>query len=557
MKITLAQLNPTVGDIPGNINALTAAFYEAHKEGSDLLVLPELYLSGYPPQDLLDRAWFIQGIMQGLERIRDLSRELPSPGILLGTPYPGQRPGKGLYNSALLMAGGEIVALRHKSLLPSYDVFDEARYFDPAPLIEPVCFRNQVLGISICEDAWNDPALWPQQRMYTLDPIQILADKGAQLFINISASPFHVGKEDLRFQILKSHSRKHQSSFIYLNQVGGNDELIFDGRSMVLGAQGQTLKVFPGFEEHLATIDTAHLSKPGSYYPKDPIQSTYQALVLGIRDYMKKCGFTKAVLGLSGGIDSALTACLACTAVGPANVLGISMPSSHSSRGSIEDSRLLAGKLGMEFKLIPITSLYEAYIDTLNPHFKNRSADTAEENLQARIRGNLLMAFSNKYGHLLLSTGNKSEMALGYCTLYGDMSGGLSALADVPKTLVYQLSHYINREREIIPSQIISKPPSAELRPGQLDQDDLPPYEVLDRILHYYIEESLSVRDLIHMGFEREMVKWIVKKVDGNEYKRRQAAPALKVTGKAFGMGRRMPMAAKIDSGEGSGLSPF
>lgn len=557
MKITLAQLNPTVGNLGGNIKALTAAFYGAHKQGSDLLVLPELYLSGYPPQDLLDRPWFIQEIMQGLERIRHLSMDLPSTGILLGTPYPGQRPGKGLHNSALLIAGGEIVAVRHKSLLPSYDVFDEARYFDPAPLIEPVYFKNQVLGISICEDAWNDPALWPEQRMYPLDPIQILADKGAQLFINISASPFHVGKEDLRLQILKSHTRKHQSSFIYLNQVGGNDELIFDGRSMVLDAQGQVLKVFPGFEEHLATTDTEHPPQPASYYPQDAIQSTYRALVWGIRDYMKKCGFSKAVLGLSGGIDSALTACLACAAVGPANVLGISMPSSHSSRGSVEDSRLLAGNLGLEFKLIPIAGLYEAYIDTLAPSFIDCQPDTTEENLQARIRGNLLMAFSNKYGHLLLSTGNKSEMALGYCTLYGDMSGGLSALADVPKTLVYQLSHYINRDREIIPTQIISKPPSAELRPGQLDQDDLPPYEVLDRILHYYIEDSLSVQDLIHMGFDREMVKWIVKKVDSNEYKRRQAAPALKVTSKAFGMGRRMPIAAKIDNGDGSALSTF
>jgi NAD+ synthase (glutamine-hydrolysing) len=557
MKITLAQFNPTVGDIGGNIKALTVAFYEAHKEGSDLLVLPELYLCGYPPRDLLDRPWFIQDIMQGLERVQNLSRELPSTGILLGTPYPGRHPGKGLYNSALLIAGGEIVAVCHKSLLPSYDVFDEARYFDPASHIEPICFKNQVLGISICEDAWNDPALWPERRMYPLNPIQILADKGAQLFINISASPFHLGKEELRLQVLKSHTRKHRSSFIYLNQVGSNDELVFDGRSMVLDAQGRTLEVFPAFEEHLATIDTKHPSQPSPYYPQDPIHSTYGALVLGIRDYMKKCGFTKAVLGLSGGIDSAVTACLACAAVGPANVLGISMPSSHSSRGSVEDSRLLARNLGIKYKVIPIAGLYQAYIDTLNPHFKNRSADTTEENLQARIRGNLLMAFSNKYAYLLLSTGNKSELALGYCTLYGDMSGGLSVLADVPKTLVYQLSHYINRDREIIPTQIISKPPSAELRPGQLDQDELPPYEVLDRILHYYIEDSLSVPDLIHMGFDREMVKWIVKKVDGNEYKRRQAAPALKVTGKAFGMGRRMPMAAKIDSGDGSYLSTY
>ncbi len=548
MKITTAQLNPTVGDIEGNLINLQNAMYMGQKDQSDLLVLPELYLTGYPPQDLLGKPWFIKRIIEAIEKIKAFSLHFEQMGILLGTPYPGSLPGKGLFNSALLIQQGQIIAAQHKSLLPSYDVFDEARYFDPAVSIEPVRFKDEVLGISICEDAWNDASLWPDNRMYSYDPIQILSDKGASIFINISASPFHAGKEDIRYRLIRSHARRHKKIFIYVNQVGGNDELIFDGRSICLDSRGEPLHICPAFQEHTATIDTQQTGSITSYHPVDEIESVYQALVMGIGDYINKSGFKKVVLGLSGGIDSALTACLACAAVGARNVLGISMPSPHSSRGSIDDSRILAGNLGMEFKVIPINDVYAAYIDTLTEHFENHPPDTTEENLQARIRGNFLMAFSNKFGHLLLSTGNKSEMALGYCTLYGDMSGGLSVLADVPKTMVYELSSFINQKEEIIPVQIITKPPSAELRPGQVDQDDLPPYEILDKILHCYIEESASVPDLINMGFDAETVKWIVKTIDRNEYKRRQAAPALKVTSKAFGMGRRMPIAAKIQA---------
>ncbi len=545
MKITIAQLNPIVGDIESNLKNLQTVMHMGTRDQTDLLVLPELYLTGYPPQDLLSKSWFIERIILGIERIKEYSQEFEQMGILLGTPYPGDLPGKGLFNSALLIQQGQIIAARHKSLLPSYDVFDEARYFDPGINIEPVPFKDELLGISICEDAWNDPSLWPEKRMYPCDPIQILAEKGASLFINISASPFHAGKEDIRYRLISSHAKRHKKMFIYLNQVGGNDELVFDGRSICLDSSGEPVCIFPAFQEHTATINTQQAGS-ASYSPVDEIESVYQALVLGLRDYISKCGFNKAVLGLSGGIDSALTACLACAAIGSHNVLGISMPAAHSSRGSVEDSRLLAQNLGMEFKVIPITDVYNEYLNTLAESFKDKQPDTTEENLQARIRGNFLMAFSNKFGHLLLSTGNKSEMALGYCTLYGDMSGGLSVLADVPKTMVYELSSFINKHQEIIPTPIIIKPPSAELRPGQVDQDDLPPYEILDKILHYYIEESASVPDLITMGFDAELVRWIVKTIDRNEYKRRQAAPALKVTSKAFGMGRRMPIAAKI-----------
>jgi NAD+ synthase (glutamine-hydrolysing) len=548
MKITMAQLNPTVGDLEGNYAALRKSMYKARQDNSDLLVLPELFISGYPPQDLLSKPWFIDRIVQYIDRIKDFSNSFANPGILLGAPWPIKFTGKGLLNSALLIHQGRIIGSQHKSLLPAYDVFDEARYFDSASHIEPIPFKGELLGINICEDAWNVPAFWDGQPRYEFDPIQILAEKGASLFINISASPFYIGKGDTRYQLVKSHAGRHNKSFIYVNQVGGNDELIFDGSSFALDARGQALAVFPAFQEHIATIDTTNPPLPADEIKSlTEIEAVYKALILGLKDYIRKCGFKKVVLGLSGGIDSAVTACLACAALGSDNVLGISMPSRFSSPGSVEDSRLLAANLGMAFKVIPIEKIYNSYIDSLYDDFKGQKSNIAEENLQARIRGNILMAFSNKFDYLLLSTGNKSEMALGYCTLYGDMSGGLSVIADLPKTMVYELSHFINRQKEIIPASIISKPPSAELRPGQVDQDDLPPYEILDQILHYYIEESYSIRQIISSGFDSEMVKWVVKNIDHNEYKRRQAAPALKVTGRAFGTGRRMPIAAKIN----------
>jgi NAD+ synthase (glutamine-hydrolysing) len=546
MKITLAQLNPVVGDIEGNLSKIPNLLEQCRKENSDLLLLTELFLVGYPPKDLLERRWFIQKVQQAVEKISEISTMHPQTGILCGAPLPtSKNTGKGLYNSAILVHEGKILNRHHKSLLPTYDVFDESRYFDPAQEINTVTFKGETLGISICEDAWNDPQLWPRGRFYTCDPMEVLAKKGATLFMNISASPFEMGKEEIRYRLIRGHAQKHRIPFVFVNQIGGNDELIFDGRSFCIDKNGEPICIFPNFKEHVQTIDMHLSGTPGLYVPQDKIESVYEALILGIRDYMRKCGFYKAVVGLSGGIDSALTCCLAKEAIGGRNVLGISMPSPYSSKGSIEDSRRLAERIGIQFKVIPITEIYDSYLVTLKEHFQGRETDVTEENIQARIRGNILMAFSNKFGYLVLSTGNKSELAVGYCTLYGDMSGGLSVLSDVPKTMVYELADFINMKSEIIPKEIIEKPPSAELKPNQLDQDTLPPYPILDKILHYYIEEESSPEEIIGMGFDPETVKWVVRTVERNEYKRRQATPGLKVTSKAFGVGRRMPIAAK------------
>ncbi|NLU49720.1 MAG: NAD+ synthase [Syntrophomonadaceae bacterium] len=548
MRITIAQLNPVVGDIEGNLAKTIDTISRSSKEATDLVVFPELFLVGYPPRDILDKPRFIDKTQQAIRELIHVSARYPETGILVGAPLPtGEQPGRGLYNSAVLIHQGRILAARAKTLLPIYDVFDEERYFDPAQEVYAVPFKDHKLGICVCEDAWNVPELWPQRRMYTSDPVEALARDGATVFINISASPFTVGKEGIRYRLIRNHARKHGIPFVYVNQVGGNDELIFDGRSMFLDGEGQPVAICPSFQEHVQTLDVRRTGSPDRYVPQDRIESVYEALVLGVGDYVRKCGFKKLVIGLSGGIDSAVTCCLAAEAVGSENVLGISMPSPYSSAGSVEDSRRLAGNLGVKFKVIPITSVYNSYLETLGEHFAGKQPDITEENLQARARGNILMAFSNKFGYLVLSTGNKSELAVGYCTLYGDMSGGLSVLGDVPKTMVYQLAEYINRESEIIPREIIEKPPSAELRPGQLDQDSLPPYEVLDQILNYYIEENLSAQELIELGYSPDTVKWVIRAVNSNEYKRRQAAPVLKVTTKAFGVGRRMPIAAKYE----------
>jgi len=547
MKITIAQLNPTVGNINENLAKLAYAYSEGAKAGSDLVVFPELFIVGYPPRDLLDPPWFIERSRAALAEICKISSQHSDTGILFGMPWPHALAGKGLYNAAVLVYRGEVWGCQYKSLLPIYDVFDEARYFDPAPGVCLLDFKGKRLGISICEDAWNDPDFWPGGKIYDLDPIHALARQGADILINISASPFHAGKEETRFNLITNHARRHKLPFVYVNQIGANDELIFDGRSMIIGADGEPLLIAPAFEEFLTTIDLSDNKNPRvEFVPSEHIASLKQALVLGIRDYMKKCGFRKAILGLSGGIDSALCAVLAVEAVGPDNVLGITMPSPFSSTGSVDDSEQLAENLGMPLKNIPISGVYQAYLTALTEHFSGKPADITEENIQARIRGNILMAFSNKYGHLVLSTGNKSELAMGYCTMYGDMSGGLSVLADVPKTMVYELAHYINRDKTVIPEAIITKPPSAELKPDQKDQDTLPPYELLDQILHQYIEENRSMSQLIAEGFDPDVVRWIIHNVDRNEYKRRQAAPGLKVTAKAFGAGRRMPIAARI-----------
>jgi NAD+ synthase (glutamine-hydrolysing) len=548
MIITISQLNPIVGDLNGNKSKIINTLSQCSESASDLVVFPELFLVGYPPKDLLERPWFIEKTQHAIQELMQISAKYPKTGILFGAPLPtGKDVGKRLYNSAVLIYQGRILIVQHKSLLPTYDVFDEMRYFEPALMINTVSFKGETLGISICEDAWNDPELWPKGSIYSFDPIEVLARKRATLFINISASPFFMGKEEIRFRLIRNHAQRHQLPFVFVNQIGGNDELIFDGRSLCLDRAGEPIMICPSFREHVQSTDTSLDGMPGLYVPQDKIESIYEALVLGIKDYMRKCRFTKAVVGLSGGIDSAVTCCLAKAAIGGENVQGISMPSPYSSKGSIEDSRRLATNIGIRFKVISITEIYHTYLETLKEHFAGKEEDVTEENIQARIRGNILMAFSNKFGHLVLSTGNKSELAVGYCTLYGDMSGGLAVISDVPKTMVYDLANYINRKSEIIPRAIIEKQPSAELKPNQVDQDTLPSYPILDKILHCYIEEVYSVEEIINFGFDGETVKWAAKMVEKNEYKRKQAAPGIKVTTKAFGVGRRMPIAANYD----------
>ncbi len=544
MKIAMAQLNSTVGDFDGNLSKIGDALTSVSAASPDLLVLPEMFLTGYPPQDLLERSWFIDAADEALESLAQLSTRYPSIGILVGTVLrTGHVIGRGLVNSAVLLLDGRIMAVRGKSLLPTYDVFDEARYFDVAESVAGFAFAGEELGVTICEDAWNDPSLW-RTRIYGTDPVEELAGAGVKLLINLSASPFYAGKDETRYRLMSGHAARHGMTVVLVNQVGGNDELIFDGHSMCVAPDGSLLEYLPGFEESVRIVDTE--SRGGTVFTPDaPVASVHSALILGLRDYVRKCGFSKVVVGLSGGIDSAVVSALAAEALGAENVLGVTMPSPYSSEGSITDSRALASSLGIEFETIPIAALYSSYLDSLDSHLSGEGVGVMEENIQARIRGNILMALSNEHGHLLLSTGNKSEVAVGYCTLYGDMSGGLSVISDVPKTMVYELAGHINCDREVIPRSTISKPPSAELKPHQTDQDTLPPYDVLDAILDQYVDQGLSPSQIIASGFGAEIVNWVVDAVNRNEYKRRQAAPGLKVTSKAFGMGRRMPIAAK------------
>jgi len=546
MKIALAQLNPTVGDISGNTEKIAAALAGLAPD-TDLVILPELFVVGYPPRDLLERPAFIQRTQQALTEVAALSARHPDLGLIVGAPRPtGKAKGKGLYNSAILFHQGQAVFYRDKSRLPAYDVFDETRYFEPAADIDVVSFKGQTIGISICEDAWCQEETWCQ-RLYDFDPVARLSGKGATLLINISASPYQVGKEEVRYRLMRRHAQKYGAPFVYVNQIGGNDELIFDGRSFAFDKAGAPLAVLPAFQEAVVTVDLNQTGNPGLYEPQEKIASVCDALVLGTRDYLGKCGFTRAVVGLSGGVDSAVVCTLAVRALGRENVLGVAMPSMYSSPGSLADSRRLAENLGIPFKVIPITSIYDSCRESFRGHFEVDAIDITLENIQARIRGNILMALSNKFGHLVLSTGNKSELAVGYCTLYGDMSGGLSILADVPKTMVYELARYLNRAGEVIPETILTKAPSAELRPDQKDQDTLPPYEILDRIIQLYLVEARSYQDIVGRGFDPEVVRWVIRAIDTNEYKRRQAAPGLKVTSKAFGMGRRIPIAAKFE----------
>jgi NAD+ synthase (glutamine-hydrolysing) len=546
MKITLAQLNPVVGDVRGNLQKVVATLEQVHQT-TDLVVFSELFLVGYPPRDLLEKPALIRQVQEALEHLVALSARYPATGLLVGAPQPtGRDTGKGLCNCAVLIYQGQVRLRQAKSLLPTYDVFDETRHFDPAGQVEVAPFKDEILGISICEDAWYDPELW-FRRLYPVDPIQVEAERGATVLINISASPFQVGKEELRHRLLQPHTRKYGVPLVYVNQVGGNDELIFDGRSLALDAAGEAIAVLPGFREAVVTVDLAQPGTSGLYVPQVQIAAVHEALVLGLRDYLGKCGFKKAVVGLSGGVDSAVTCCLAAQALGRENVLGVLMPSPYTCRDSIEDSLSLARNLGVETRLISITPIYRSYREALQGPLQLGEIELTLENIQARIRGNILMAISNKEGHMVLSTGNKSELAVGYCTLYGDMSGGLGVLADVPKTMVYELAEYLNRDREVIPVQIIRKAPSAELRPDQKDQDTLPPYDVLDRIMNHYLTEGRAYDDIVKLGFDPETVQWVIRTIDKSEYKRRQAAPGLKITSKAFGMGRRIPIAAKFE----------
>jgi NAD+ synthase (glutamine-hydrolysing) len=546
MKISIAQLNPIVGDLKGNTGRAAELF--ARLAGTtDLVVLPELFLVAYPPRDLLEKPALIPGVKAAVEDLARLSRGQPQTGLIVGAPMPSDLGcGKGLYNAALLIYQGQ-VKVQAKSLLPSYDVFDETRYFAPPAQIQVFGFKDQVLGLSVCEDAWYEYEEVNSGKLYPFNPIQELARQGATLLINISASPFYAGKEEIRYRLLRQHCQTYHLPFIYANQVGGNDELIFDGCSLVLDERGELVKVFPAFTEAVQTMDLDRPEGPLVFQPREKIASIHDALVLGVRDYLRKCGFSKAVVGLSGGIDSAVTCYLAQQAVGPENVLGVIMPSLYSSRGSIVDSEALARNLRIQTATIPITPIYQAYLDSLTEHLPISDLDVSLENIQARIRGNILMAFSNKFGYLVLSTGNKSELAVGYCTLYGDMSGGLAVISDVPKTMIYELARYINRQGDYIPEAILTKAPSAELRPDQKDQDTLPPYEILDQVLEYYINDGLALQDITARGFDPDVVRWIMRAVERNEYKRRQAAPGLKVTSKAFGSGRRMPIAARYE----------
>ena len=545
MKIALCQLDPLVGDIEGNTERLRRTVEAFKAEAVDLFIFPELFLQGYPPRDLLEKRWFINRSAAALEALRAFSQSVPDTGLLFGTVLQsGKTHGKPLANGAVLLCGGRILLRQHKTLLPTYDVFDETRYFEPSAAVNPVRFKDEVLGISICEDAWNDPDLW-QTRLYEREPVSELAAAGATILINISASPFHMGKEQLRYNVMRNHAFKHRLPFIFVNQIGGNDDLIFDGNSMVFTADGSLRHALPAFNEAVIIVDTDTHTPALTPPEPDRMGSVHDALILGVSDYVRKCGFSSVVIGLSGGIDSAVTAAIAARAVGPENVWGVTMPSRYSSRGSISDSQLLAEKLGIRFSEIPIEKAFGAFTDMLDPFFSGLPPSLAEENLQARIRGTLLMGLSNKFNMLLLSTGNKSELAVGYSTLYGDMNGGMSVISDLPKQMVYQLASYINRGGEIIPGNTITKAPSAELRPDQKDQDTLPPYPVLDAILERLIERGQSQGEILADGYDAGTVGWVAQAIARNEYKRRQAPTGLKVTPKAFGSGRRFPIAAR------------
>ena len=556
MKIALAQINPTVGDFVGNIAKILEYASLAEGLGAALVVFPELAVCGYPPADFLEKRDFVARAEAGIAEVAAWTAEAGRPAILCGSVMATNAAvGKQVRNVAVLLSGGKVSFVQQKMLLPFYDVFDEQRYFEPAVEQGLTLVGGQPLAITVCEDAWNDKSFWPR-RLYTVDPVEELMrqwDKQPaelagrpRVILNISASPFWQGKPEVREKMLAALAERHGAFVAMVNQVGGNDSLVFDGSSLAVGPDGTVMARAAGFAEDLVIVDTDQPGKAAEVKPDD-VAATWDALVLGTRDYVRKCGFKKALVGLSGGIDSALVAAIAVDALGAENVLGVGMPSEYSSLGSIEDARGLAKNLGIRFELLPIHEVFGAYQEVLKPLFAGTPFGLAEENLQSRIRGGLLMALSNKFGALVLTTGNKSEMSTGYCTLYGDMVGALAVIGDVMKLQVYALSRYANREREVIPLATLEKPPSAELRPEQRDTDSLPPYEVLDPILEAYVERYCSAEQIAEeQRVDVVLVRQVLQLVERSEYKRQQAAPVLKVTRKSFGMGRRFPIAVKV-----------
>ena len=541
MKIGIAQINPIVGDLKGNAKSILLRYKELVSMGADLIITPELSLTGYPPRDLLFKSSFVADNLEVIKGIADEIAEVP---IILGyVDLNTHDAGNPFENAAIIIQNGQRIGKVTKSLLPSYDVFDEARYFQPAKQVLVQNINGKRIGITICEDIWSEDFL--PSNLYVKDPAGELAKQGMDLLLNLSASPFNRGKTKERYSMLSFLARRVQVPLVYCNAVGGNDELIFDGNSLAFSGSGELLAQGEGFKEESILVDIR--SSKIERRECDDLEETYKALVLGVRDYQKKCGFKTALIGLSGGIDSALTAVIAERALGAENVFGVTMPSEFSSQGSMDDSLFLAKKLGIGFEKISIKNSFETLKSELRESFKDYDEDITEENMQARIRGLFLMSISNKKGHLLLTTGNKSELAVGYCTIYGDMCGGLAVISDLPKTLVYDLAKWVNRNEEIIPWSTIEKAPSAELRPDQKDQDTLPEYEFLDRILDLYVDQSMGVSAIIEKGYDEEMVRWITNRVDINEWKRWQSAPGLRVTSKAFGVGRRMPIAQRYN----------
>jgi len=546
VKIALGQINPTVGDFEGNRGKIVQYARRAQQTGVGLILFPELSICGYPPRDVVERPSFVAHNKETMEQIAAETRGI---AVICGLVTPAQaETGKSVRNSAALLKDGKLAFLQSKMLLPTYDVFDEMRNFAPATSQATFPFCGKQMALTICEDAWNDKRFW-NRRLYTVDPVETLVQAGGNFLLNISASPFWIGKREFRRDMLAAIAREQKVPVAMVNQVGGNDSLIFDGSSLVLNPAGEVIAQGKSFEEDLIYFDSDKLTGEIHEQIEGEEASAYAALVLGTRDYVRKCGFQTVIVGLSGGIDSALTAVIAADAMGPENVIGVGMPGPYSSQGSIDDARSLAQNLGIRFELLPINEIFESYRKTLREVFAGRKEDETEENIQSRARGTLLMALSNKFGAIVLSTGNKSELGVGYCTLYGDMVGGLAVISDVPKTLVYRLSRYVNSRRPVIPQASLEKPPSAELRPNQKDSDSLPPYDVLDAVLEDYVEELRTPEQIAaQRGFDVTLVRRVIRMIERTEYKRQQAAPGLKISEKAFGYGRRFPIAAKSDA---------